>query len=138
MNDLLPLTASGRHSKKALLIISDGDNNYSSVTLERVKEAIRQSAVLVYALGIEETERGYRPINGALRKLTDDSGGRTDIVSGVGKLSEAIERLVYELGQQYVIGYTRPEGEPGWHDIKVEVPDRRDITIRARRGYVAN
>jgi Ca-activated chloride channel homolog len=139
VNDLLPLASAGKHSKKALLIISDGDNNYSSVTLERVQEAIRQSDVLIYALGIEETELGYRPINrGALRKLTDDSGGRTDIVNGVGKLSEAIARLVYELGQQYVIGYARPEGQRGWHDIKVEMPGRRGITIRARRGYVAN
>jgi Ca-activated chloride channel homolog len=138
VNDLLPLTSAGKHGKKALLIISDGDNNYSAATLEQVQQVIRQSDVMVYALGIEETALGYRPINkGALRKLTDDSGGRTDIVSGIGKLSGAIERLVYELGQQYVLGYARPEGRPGWRDIKVEVPGSR-VTIRARRGYVAN
>ena len=127
----LPIAATGSHVKKALLVLSDGDDRNSRNSVKSVQEAIRASEVLVYALGVEGDE-GVDA--GALRKLTDDTGGRTEIVHGFRNLDAATTRLAAELNQQYVIGYAAPMARNGqWRTIKVEVR-KRGLTIRARRG----
>ena len=131
----LPFASTGMHTKKALLILSDGDDRNSRTPVKNVQDRIRASEVLVYALGVE----GDEDVNaGALRKLTDDTGGRTEIVHGFRNLDSATSRLADELNQQYVIGYATPPGTKGqWHSIKVEVR-KRGLKIRARSGYVAS
>jgi hypothetical protein len=78
-------------------------------------------------------------VNGdALRQVTDDTGGRTEIIRGFRNLEDATTRLADELRKQYALGYVSPSSKDGrWHDIKVEVKDRR-LAVRARRGYVAS
>jgi VWFA-related protein len=73
----------------------------------------------------------------ALRKLTDDTGGRTEVVKGFENLAEATARLADELNRQYLIGYTPPSRDGQWHAIKVEVR-KRGAKIRARAGYMAS
>ena len=74
----------------------------------------------------------------SLRKLTDDTGGRTEVVKGVKKLQEATGRLADELNQQYLIGYAAPASHDGrWHAIKVEVVKKREAKVRSRSGYFA-
>ena len=74
----------------------------------------------------------------ALREVTDDTGGRTEIVRGFGDLQAATARLADELSKQYSLAYSSTEDRDGrWHAIRVEVRDRR-LTVRARRGYMAS
>jgi VWFA-related protein len=74
----------------------------------------------------------------ALRQITDDTGGRTEIVRGFGDLDGATARIADELSRQYYLGYASTGVKDGrWHAIKVEVKDRR-LAVRARRGYVAS
>jgi Ca-activated chloride channel family protein len=132
--------AGGLHTKKAVLIISDGQDNSSVTPVERIHELIQISEVLVYALGVEE--RGGGRFGGVdarrLRRLTDESGGRTEIVRGFQNLDTATARLADELNQQYVIGYAAPPQRDGrWHAITLEVKER-DVTVRARTGYIAS
>ena len=73
----------------------------------------------------------------ALRDLTDDSGGRTEIVRDPGDLEPATAGIARELSQQYYLGYpAQAEKDGRWHAIRVEVrnPAHR---VRARRGYTA-
>ncbi len=184
----VPMAATGSHRKKAVLLISDGNDTSSRHTERDVQRLIRESEVLVYALGIDGRPReaprilrprapvpmppfqiripfpgpagrgrfpprvpppivggGTRPqrlgdrVNAdALRAITDETGGRTEIVRGVGDLGDATARLADELRSQYYLGYASTEPRDGrWHDIRVEVRNRR-LTIRARRGYVAS
>jgi Ca-activated chloride channel family protein len=176
----LPVAATGRHKKKAVLVISDGNDTSSTVSVALLRQRIRESEVLVYALGVDgalrDEPRRQRPqigfpvpnpfpqpqgrgripfppptgrgpwtrpsgdrVNGdALRDVTDDTGGRTEIVRGFGDLQSATTRLADELSKQYSLAYTSTEGRDGrWHPIRVEVKDRR-LTVRARRGYVAS
>jgi VWFA-related protein len=75
---------------------------------------------------------------GALRQITDDTGGRTEIVRGFSDLDGATARIADELSKQYYLGYTSTGEKDGrWHAIQVEVRDRR-LAVRARRGYVAS
>jgi Ca-activated chloride channel family protein len=181
--EALPVAAEGRNRKKALLIISDGNDTNSSTPVSQVRQMIRESEVMVYALGVDGTESqirvgprapfptplpfpfpfpgrgGRRPLqpqiiggrNGgwsrnpgervnadALRQLTDDSGGRTEIVRGFGDLDDATARIADELSRQYYLGYASNGRKDGkWHSIRVEVNDRH-LTVRARKGYVAS
>jgi len=74
----------------------------------------------------------------ALRQITDDTGGRTEIVRGFGDLDGATARLADELSKQYYLGYASTGKKDGrWHTIRVDVKDRR-LAVRARRGYVAS
>ncbi len=74
-----------------------------------------------------------------LREMTDDSGGRTEIIREARDLeSRRPPSIADELSQQYFIGYPAGGKRDGrWHVIRVEVPDR-SYRVRARRGYVAN
>ena len=74
----------------------------------------------------------------ALRQITDDTGGRTEIIRDFRDLDNATARIADELSKQYFLGYVSPAEQDGrWHAIRVEVNDRR-LTVRARRGYIAS
>jgi hypothetical protein len=76
--------------------------------------------------------------SGALQAITDDTGGRTEIVRGFEGLDAATARIADELSKQYYLAYASSGEKDGrWHAIRVEVRDRRMI-VRARRGYVAS
>jgi VWFA-related protein len=178
----IPTAEAGTHVKKALLVISDGNDTNSSTTVGSLRQQIRESDVLVYALGIDGSGRrradvarppvqipfpvpfpfpgtrrpppGAPPIGGggggwssapgdrvnadALRQITDDTGGRTEIVRGSEGLGPATARIADELSKQYYLGYSsNTERDGQWHSIRVAVRDRR-LTVRARRGYIAS
>lgn len=75
----------------------------------------------------------------ALRQMTDDSGGRTEIVRRPADLGPATVGIADELSKQYYLGYTstNTERDGRWRDIRVELRDR-SYRVRARRGYLAN
>ena len=180
--DAVPVAQEGKNRKKAILVISDGNDTNSGTSAGELRRLIRESEVMVYALGVDGTATtttrrgptiqlppmpipfpipGRRPqgrmpppiggsggiwtrgsderVNGeALRQITDDSGGRTEIVRTFRDLDGATERIADELSKQYYLGYASPGKKDGlWHAIRVEVKDRR-LTVRARRGYVAS
>jgi VWFA-related protein len=179
----IPTAQAGTHVKKALLLISDGNDTNSATSVGALRQQIRESEVLVYALGIDGSGRradivrppvqiplpmpfpfpggrrprpGLPPIGGggggggwpsapgervnadALRQITDDTGGRTEIVRGSEGLGPATARIADELSKQYYLGYSsNTERDGQWHSIRVNVRDRR-LTVRARKGYVAS
>jgi len=136
----LGIAADGAHEKKLVLILSDGKDTSSVRSVKEVQEAIRRSEVLVYALGVDGTDGdGDEGVDSrALRKLTDDTGGRTEVVKGFKNLNAATGRLADELNQQYLIGYAAPPSHDGrWHAIKVEVVKKRGAKVRSRSGYFA-
>jgi len=192
VSEALPLAQQGQNRKKALLIISDGNDTNSSAGVREVKAQIRESEVLVYAIGIDgqgepttRTQappprmplpipfpfpggRGGRPGSGggwprppaggggggggwprpansddrvnvtALRDMTDDSGGRTEIVRDPRDLNPATANIADELSKQYYMGYPSNGKKDGrWHSIRVELKNR-NYRVRARRGYVAS
>ena len=142
----LGLAAKGTNRKKAVLLVSDGVDTASRRTIKQVQDAIRASEVLVYALGVEAPQGS--PVFGflteasvdtrSLRKLTDDTGGLTEVVKGFKNLDKATARLADEFNQQYVLGYTSPKRDGRWHTIKVEVKKKRGAKVRARAGYIAS
>jgi D-serine dehydratase len=73
----------------------------------------------------------------ALREITDDSGGRTEVVRTGRDLDPATANIADELSRQYYLGYSSTTKKDGrWHSIRVETRDK-SLRVRARRGYVA-
>jgi Ca-activated chloride channel family protein len=136
----LPLVAKRSRQRAALLIISDGADTASDASLRMVHTSLLQSDAFVYAIAIDSPDR--RPINAgvnptALRGITDDSGGRTEVVQSTAELGDATARIADELNHQYLLGYTSTHGGDGqYHSIRVRVADT-DYHVRARNGYVA-
>ncbi|HEY1911336.1 MAG TPA: VWA domain-containing protein [Vicinamibacterales bacterium] len=185
--EAIPLAQRGENRKKALLVISDGNDTSSATEIREVKAQIRESEVLVYAIGIDgegdssrnspppkprvpipvpmpfpggRGGRGYYPPptgggggNGgwghgssddrvnvtALRDMTDDSGGRTEIIRDPHDLTTATTSIADELSKQYYLGYPSSGKKDGkWHSIRVELRANRAYRVRARRGYIAS
>ena len=136
----LPMIARRTRERAALLVISDGADTASNATLRDVRSALLRSDAFVYAIAIDSPDR--RAINTrvnaeALREITGESGGRTEIVQSSDDLAAATARIAEELNSQYVLGYTSPRGADGqFHSIRVRITGG-EYRVRARNGYVA-
>jgi VWFA-related protein len=202
--DAVQMAQQGHNRKKAVVIISDGNDTNSRTDVFAVKQLIRETEVLVYAVGIDAIGSAYFdyrrpwgifmqrgggprfpvplpfPLPGgrkpappptvpkpppsgptpgsggsggsssrrssgvddrvnvaALRDITDDSGGRTEIIRYPRDLDPATAGIADELSKQYYLGYAATGPKDGrWHSIRVEVRNPA-FHVRARRGYVA-
>lgn len=136
----LPRFRERSHQRAALLVISDGADTASDIGLPKLRSALRRSDAFVYAIAIDQP--GRRPVSGrpdpyALREITDDSGGYTEIVRDSAELVEATARIAEELNSQYLLGYAAPRPSDGaYHSIRVR-PRDPVLKIRHRRGYIA-
>ena len=132
--------ANRNRERAAVLMISDGADTASDRTLRDVRSALLRNDAFLYAIAIDPPDR--RPINvavnaTALSEITDQSGGRTQIVRSSGDLSVALAEIAQELNSQYLIGYTSTKNVDGkYHSIRVRVRGTDD-RVRARNGYVA-
>ena len=73
----------------------------------------------------------------ALRSITDDTGGYTEIVKDISQLGPATARIADELNHQYTLGFTMAHPpDDRFHSLRVRVT-RPQHRVRARRGYVA-
>jgi Ca-activated chloride channel family protein len=138
--EALPIVDVRTRQRAAILVISDGADTASTASLREVRPALRRSDTFVYAIAIDSPER--QPINtrvnaAALREITGESGGRTEIVQNSAQLDEAAARIAEELNSQYVLGYSPPRGADGqFHSLRVRTTNP-EYKVRARAGYVA-
>ena len=136
----MPLIAKRNRERGALLIVSDGADTASTAMLKDVRFALRRSQAFVYAIAIDPPDR--RAINHAvnpttLREITDESGGRTEVVATSADIAAASARIAEELNHQYVMGFTPKHGPDGkYHSLRVRTHNAT-YKVRARSGYVA-
>lgn len=138
--EALPLYARRAHQRAALVVISDGADTASDTDTRTLRSRLRREDAFVYALAVDAP--GRRTVTGrvdpyALRAITDESGGYTEVVHDSGELVGATARIADELNAQYLLGYVPPRGsDAAFHSIRVRVTDATH-RVRARRGYVA-
>ncbi len=136
----------GTRQKKAMLIISDGQDNASRYNFGEVRRLLKESDVTVYAVGImDRSDAGSMTgMQGQafLDELTSVTGGKAFYPQTDVELDEIFERIAIELRHQYSIGFTpkdfKPDGK--WHKTKVKVKPPRGLsrlTVRTREGYYA-
>ena len=119
--------------RRALILLSDGDDRYSKTTADQTLERARAADVLIYPLALGRT----RPQ--AFAELATLTGGRSFHVRDARQLPETLQAIITELRNQYLIGYSPTKspvaGSNEWRSIAVTVA-RPDVTVRARDGYL--
>jgi VWFA-related protein len=123
-----------QNARRALLVLSDGNDNNSRYSEAEIRNMIIESDVRVYAIGV-----GHRA--GFLEQIAEETGGKVLIARHTGDLPDVVQTLSREIRTQYVVGYSSQSWNDGkYHKVKVEVlPPPGSPALRAswRRGYYA-
>ena len=131
----------GKKDKKVLVVITDGNDNSSDITLEQVLRQAQNSEVLIYAIGLlnEEEARVARSAKKALKSLVDASGGMDYYPKSTSDVQEITPRVAHEIRNQYILGYTSSNQvfDGSFRQIKVTVTGFGRPTVRTRNGYYA-
>ena len=138
---------SARNLRKALVILSDGGDNRSRFTASEVKNAMLESDVQLYAMGIFDLDDMHKhPIeeqNGPqlLEDLAEQTGGEMYTVESADKLGPVIERISRELRNQYLLGYSPSDSDRDGKyrrvKVKLNTPDLPNLRTYFRHGYYA-
>lgn len=161
----LQRVAEGKHKRRALMLVTDGNDTSSTTDLETTLNLARKSEVIIYALGIGHGERGSFGHSGqgghdrggiifgrqikdevdmnALRQFAEATGGEAFHLenahaSGRDLVDETAAQVAAELKQQYLLGYypSNNRKDGAFRQIKVELADR-SLRVRTKRGYYA-
>jgi Ca-activated chloride channel family protein len=136
----------GTHAKRALLLISDGQDNESRYTFSDLRRLLKETDVVLYSIGIVGPNDTNSNVGlqgqGILDELSAVSGGKAFFPSTDAEMNEIFERIALELRHQYSIGY-KPQNfinDGRWHRIKVKVQPPRGLPrlfVRNKEGYFA-
>ncbi len=124
--------------RRAVIIVSDGDDNQSKVTRDQALEMAQKADVVVYGISTN-ISRIENDGDKVLKYLALETGGQAFFPFKVQDLAQSFENIANELRRQYNIFY-RPEplkADGLYHSIGVKVNGRKDLVVRARKGYYA-
>jgi Ca-activated chloride channel homolog len=140
-----------KRDKKSLLLVTDGEDNKSQYSLQKVVAKLRESKVTVYAIGLLEDENAgggvfrkssSRKARETLEKFARTTGGAAYFPRSVDEVEELCRRIARDLRNQYTLGY-RPSNTKlngSWRGITVRLNPPRNISkvsVRAKEGYYA-
>ena len=132
--------AKARHTKKVLLLITDGVDNTSKRTLEETIDLVKRNRVGIYVVGLLSVSGGL-PAEDALIKIAEASGGKAYFPNNVDEARLMIERVARDLREQYTLGYrpTNPNRDGAWRSVRVDVASPPGyppkLKVNYRHGY---
>jgi VWFA-related protein len=131
----------GKKYKKVILVVTDGNDNTSQVTLEKLIEKAHRTEVLVYCIGLlsEEERREALKAKKALTALANASGGLAFFPKDLAEVEKIALEVAYEIRNQFMIAYT-PSNlalDGSFRQIKVTVNAPGRPAVRTRSGYYA-
>lgn len=136
----------GTHQKRAMLIISDGQDNASRYNFGEVRRLMKESDVVTYSVGIMDRGDSASSLGmqgqAFLDELSSVTGGKAFYPQTDIEMDEIFERIALELRNQYSIGYVPKDFQPDgkWRKVKVKIKPPRGLprlTVRSREGYYA-
>jgi VWFA-related protein len=125
----------GIRGRKALVLLSDGDDTASLVEFKEALAFAQRSGVAIYTIGLD-IGKGSFGIREKLKKLAEETGGRTFFVDLASELVGVYEEIERELRSQYFVAFSPdpPPSEGERHVIEVEVRGGK-LKARSARGY---
>jgi Ca-activated chloride channel homolog len=154
--DGLLMVRHGRWDKKALLVVTDGQDNASSQNVESVVGTAREMGVLIYSIGIGDSNVrpssaiGFGPLGLALigdndqvdaqtlQTLSGETGAKTFLLRTIGDggaMRADCASISRELREQYTLGFVASDpGRGGFRNVRVDVPNRPYDSVRVRKG----
>lgn len=127
----------GKNEKKALILITDGEDNSSRYTASEIREFAKESDVQIYAIG-EEGKLGYG--RSEIQNIVGITGGRAFFPNNFNELDYYIDLIHAELRNQYVLGYssTNKTHDGKWRKIRVKLEPPEGLPkliVHAKEGY---
>jgi VWFA-related protein len=124
--------------RRAMVILSDGDDTQSSMSRDQALEMAQKSDVVIYTISTN-ISRQETDGDKVLRYLAAETGGLAFFPFKVEDLAQSFENIANELRHQYNL-YYRPEPlktDGSYQTLNVKVKGRKDLVVRARKGYYA-
>lgn len=127
------------HEKKALIVITDGEDNSSRYTFSEIREAVKEGDTQIYVIG-ERGQLGYG--RGIISEIVRLTGGRAFFPHNFKQLDYFVDLIHTELRNQYLLGYipTDREFQGEWRKLRVQLDPPEGLprlSVRAREGYFA-
>ena len=133
----------GELRRRAIVLLSDGEDTASLVTDDQVLELARATEINIYAISLrpsriaDRNRQGFSQAAHLLTALSQETGGQVHFPNSLSELDTVYDRIAEELRTQYNLGYVssnkRRDGK--WRRIVVRIPDREDVQIRHKIGY---
>jgi len=132
--------ARGTRQRKALVVVSDGGDNASRATLDQVVRTMEASNAVIHTVALTDPiERAANPK--ILTRLAEASGGNSFRPGRRSQVKSALRLVAHDIRNSYTLGYvstdTVLDGRLRQVRVTADVPGRRDLRVRTRRGYVA-
>jgi Ca-activated chloride channel homolog len=136
---------SAANKRKALLLITDGEDNHSRYSFQNIKEFIREEDVQMFVIGIVDPGGQLDPGQRG-RSIIDDlakiGGGEAFFPESADQLEDICNKIALELRNQYVLGYhpTNTAKDGRWRKIRLKIdPPKgvRDLSVHGKSGYYA-
>jgi VWFA-related protein len=123
--------------RKALIVISDGMDYGSRTKLDEAVAAAHRADAIVYSIYFSDP-RFYPGSDSALKRISNDTGGRVFHVGRKNTLQNIFKEIQEEMRSQYALGYTstNPDRDGGFRKIEIR-PTDKDLKVQARKGYFA-
>jgi len=124
--------------RRAIIVLSDGDDNQSHYTREQALEMAHKADAVIYTIStnITHVETGGDKV---LKRFAEETGGIAFFPFKAEDMGQSFENIANELRHQYNVFY-RPEPlrtDGLYHPVDIRVKDRKEFTVRARHGYYA-
>jgi len=119
-------------ARRAIILLSDGEDNWSRRTLEEAIAAAQQADAVIYGITAHSRRYEFRG-DGVLQELAGATGGRAFVLKHFDRLDKVLDVIEAELRSYYVVGFRPPSLACGFHPVKISVRGRSKV--RARGGY---
>ena len=136
--DKLTTTKDTGSVRRAVILLTDGEDNQSHVTREEAIEMAQHAEVIVYTISTNVSGMKSHG-DKVLERIADATGGRAFFPFKVEDVTDAFTQIQDELRSQYALSY-RPNGfkrDGTYHSIEIVAEKHKDMHVRARRGYYA-
>jgi len=128
---------SDRPVRRALIVVSDGEDNQSQVTRAQAVEMAQRAEVLVYAISTDDSGLILRG-DKVLQQLADATGGRAFFPFKMKDIKNSFSAIEDELRSQYIVSYRPADFNPDGRYRSIEITAlKKDLQVRARKGYYA-
>jgi VWFA-related protein len=138
------LVADAKRPKQVLILITDGEDNASTLNLEQTIRRVQQlSGPVIYSIGLlfgdEMTRQEVRHARRALEMLSTETGGMAFFPKSIEQIDQISAEVARDIRNQYTLGYhsTKPTTEPGFRRVQVTAEGKgmSKLTVRTRTGY---
>jgi VWFA-related protein len=130
------------YNKRALLVITDGEDTSSRMDLEILVRKLQSSDVTIYGIGLlsEEERRAAKRAERHLRSLTRPTGGPAYFPVEFNEVEPLVKRIAADIRNQYILEYNRPQNKPpGYRRIEIGLKGKaKSNKVRHRPGYYAD